>query len=350
MTIQVTVVITVWYRYKFLEEALESVVNQNAPSSDYEILLVGKIDENILNKIISKVKIKRGDVKIAYEEVNEESIGAKLYKAIKIANGKIITFLEDDDIFYHNKLSVIEKLINCEEKRSFLRHAVDLIDEKSNVISRTERVESNPVYITNEDWFNLKLPSRHSVKFASVSSMAICKSLLENYSDFIRRIKFSPDILVLLISALSLGQKIYYLDPLGAYRLYRDSFGSGYGSFDEFIKTSRFKYKSWYEDGLVYSKMLEGNKRLWDINLGVTVLYKILFNIFNNNNSDIKLTVKDLKTIIYLMRSTYTSKTLSLKALGLYILSYLPYQLRKKILMERIFKDKIKIYTKKSNL
>lgn len=339
--------ITVWYRYKFLEEALESVVNQNVPSSDYEILLVGKIDENVLNKIISKAKIKRGDVKIAYEEVNEESIGAKLYKAIEIANGKIITFLEDDDIFYYDKLSVIEKLVNCKEKKSFLRHVVDFIDEKSNVISRTERVKSNPAYITDEDWFNLKLTSRHNVNFASVSSMAICKDLLENYSDFIRRVKFSPDILVLLISALSLGQKIYYLDPLGAYRLYRDNFGSGYGSFDEFIKTSRFKYKSWYEDGLVYSKMLEGNKRLWDSNLAGTLLYKILFNIFNNNSSDIKLTAKDLKTIIYLMKSGYTSKTLPIKALGLYILSYLPYQLREKILIERIYKDKIKIYTEK---
>lgn len=129
------------------------MVNQTFPSSNFEIIVVGKINEKFINKIIKEVREKR-NIQITYEEVNDESIGVKLHRATEIAKGEIITFLGDYDIFYENKLSVIDKLIRCKENYSFLRHTTDYIDENSRIVMKTDRL-SNPIYITDENWLIL---------------------------------------------------------------------------------------------------------------------------------------------------------------------------------------------------
>lgn len=98
----ISVVIPTYNRYKELIRALESVKNQT-----YKNLEVIIIDDNVDQKLSKKIEIL---IKNKYNNYiyikNQENIGGALSrnKGIEIAKGKYISFLDDDDEYYPNKI------------------------------------------------------------------------------------------------------------------------------------------------------------------------------------------------------------------------------------------------------
>ena len=84
-----------------LEECIQSVLSQSYKNIEY-IIINGNSTDNT-NQIIEKYKY---DINLIVKE-DDDSIWDAMNKGIKIANGDIIGFLNSDDFYYKNTLSIV---------------------------------------------------------------------------------------------------------------------------------------------------------------------------------------------------------------------------------------------------
>ena len=106
----VTVIIPTYKRAKYIERAIESVLNQTY--KDYEIIVVDDNDENSedrknMEKIMQKYQ-KLDNFIYAKHKKNMNGAAAR-NTGIKLAKGEYITFLDDDDFFLKNRLEILVK-------------------------------------------------------------------------------------------------------------------------------------------------------------------------------------------------------------------------------------------------
>jgi len=97
------VIITVYKRYKYIDEALNSVLSQTVKPD--QIIIVAD-NPKMLNNSINATVI----------EADYPQLGKMFYEAIKALREDIdiVYFLNDDDIFHKNKIEYINKIF---EKR-----------------------------------------------------------------------------------------------------------------------------------------------------------------------------------------------------------------------------------------
>lgn len=99
---KISVIIPYYKRLKFIEQSINSVLNQT--HKNLEIIIVfddnNKIELKKLRSILNKKKKK---IKLL---INSKNIGAGLSrnKAAKFAKGKYIAFIDSDDVWKNNKL------------------------------------------------------------------------------------------------------------------------------------------------------------------------------------------------------------------------------------------------------
>ena len=99
----ITVIITAYKRKDFLLQAIDSVLKQTLNRNKFEIVVVKNYTDDIIDNMLLLNHIKC----LLVEECN---IGYMLSKAIQLANGSIVCFLDDDDRFEENKLQTIYDL------------------------------------------------------------------------------------------------------------------------------------------------------------------------------------------------------------------------------------------------
>ncbi|MDP1729437.1 MAG: glycosyltransferase, partial [archaeon] len=106
----ISILIPTFNRTLFLEEAVESAINQTFKIKDYEIIIVDNNPNPTpeIDKMISNKKIEN----IFYYK-NEKNIGmiGNWNRCIELSKGKWITFLHDDDLFTCNYLKQINTFI-----------------------------------------------------------------------------------------------------------------------------------------------------------------------------------------------------------------------------------------------
>ncbi len=100
MDIHISVIITAYNRKEYLLNAIKSVINQTLDKKYYEIIVIKNFNDNIIDDFINKNNIKN-------IFSNEKTLSGKLSEALKIADGNIISFLDDDDSFLNNKLEIV---------------------------------------------------------------------------------------------------------------------------------------------------------------------------------------------------------------------------------------------------
>ena len=97
----VSIIIPYYKKKKYIEQSINSVINQNY--RNFELIIVyddeNKADLGFLKKITKKDK----RIKLY---INRKNLGAgrSRNKAIKLSKGKLIAFLDSDDLWVRNKL------------------------------------------------------------------------------------------------------------------------------------------------------------------------------------------------------------------------------------------------------
>lgn len=98
----ISVIIIAYDRKQFLLEAIQSALNQSLSREKYEIIVI----KNYKDDYIDEFMIKNGIKNIVSEDI---SLSGKILEALEVAKNEIVSFLEDDDRFFNNKLEVVLK-------------------------------------------------------------------------------------------------------------------------------------------------------------------------------------------------------------------------------------------------
>lgn len=199
----ITVVIPVYNRKQFINEAIKSIIDTNVNNNIIEIIIVTNIDLDI--------NLKNDFVDLKIIRTDEKELSQKIKMGIISANADIIAFLEDDDLWVNNKISHILSIFNNKE-----------IDFYHNNFLRFRNVPKREDYIYLQNNF-LEIPTkdiRSSVKILklfikkfhpeyNLSSMVIRKNFIIPYIKFFDKFgTFGIDSLIFLI-ALTYGNHIY---------------------------------------------------------------------------------------------------------------------------------------------
>lgn len=120
---KISVVITADLRTRFIREAVQSVINQTMPRSDYEIVVVKRFDDPELDQFLRAqgcVVVPCGDV----------VLGAKHELAAQRVRGDVVCILEDDDRFLPEKLERVWEAFSRDLTRVvYFHNPFTVIDE-----------------------------------------------------------------------------------------------------------------------------------------------------------------------------------------------------------------------------
>lgn len=122
-----SVIIPVYNSEKYIEETINSVLNQTY--QNFEIIIVDDCSTDDSCKIIENLN----DERIRLIKLDKNSgVAVARNIAIENANGQYIAFLDSDDIWIRNKLQL--QIEQMKEGVSFSYTAIGMIDEKNQII------------------------------------------------------------------------------------------------------------------------------------------------------------------------------------------------------------------------
>lgn len=126
----VSVITPVYNAARFIKGTVESVVNQTY--KDIEIVLVDDCSKDNSAEIINELQKKYTNI-VYYKQVTNQGAAVARNKAINLAKGRYIAFLDSDDLWLPEKIE--RQLALMKEKNCpFCYAAIDFIDEEGNVI------------------------------------------------------------------------------------------------------------------------------------------------------------------------------------------------------------------------
>jgi len=120
------VIIPVYKRYKYIDEALNSVLSQSVKPD--QIIIIADNPKR-LNSSINATVI----------EADYPQYGKMIFEAIKALRDDIdvVYFLEDDDMFHKNKIEYINKIFEKRRDIVTVHNSRKLIDENGNQLNST---------------------------------------------------------------------------------------------------------------------------------------------------------------------------------------------------------------------
>ena len=273
--VKYSIIIPVYNSEKYLEECIDSVINQNR--FDYEIILINDGSTDNSGLICDKYAERYNHIRVIHQS-NQGQNKAR-FKGINISNGKYCIFLDSDDYWDKTLLEEIDLVLNKEEYDVVIFNMNRI--SKNNIRTENSIFEDLSVFCEDsKDIVFKKLISTSCLN--SLFNKVIKRDIISEYDKFNKiRLITSEDLLVSL-SILYTAHNIIYLDkPLYNYRMNENSV------------THKFNSKKFDDITIVRYEVLEYLKKLNMHNKeNLSLFYKfyinqIILNIISLINSDI---------------------------------------------------------------
>ena len=131
----VSVIMPTYNCGKFIKETIKSVANQTY--KNWELIIVDDCSKDNTEEIVNRYVERDSRIKYHRLETNQGAAVART-KAMKMARGSYMAFLDSDDLWKNDKL---EKQINFMEENSynFTCTAYEQIDENNNLLNKIIR-------------------------------------------------------------------------------------------------------------------------------------------------------------------------------------------------------------------
>ena len=130
MSTFISVILTAHNPTKHLLEALDSIHAQDLHYNLFEVLVIRDFEDEAFVRKISEYGFR--DVL-----VDEDSFKGKVEVGLWESNGKVLTFMEDDDLWKTNRLSTIFSIFRDDNELVFYHNSHVPIDQKGNVLGRS---------------------------------------------------------------------------------------------------------------------------------------------------------------------------------------------------------------------
>ncbi|MGC8632150.1 MAG: glycosyltransferase, partial [Thermoprotei archaeon] len=187
--------------------AVRSALNQTLSRDLYEVIVVKNFRDDFIDS-----KLGEWGVTNLYSE--SVGIGAKIYEALQVARGEVISFLDDDDEFLPGKLKAVYEAF--QRGADYYHNEMLVINEAGHVLRNTARSS----YLIRHDQFGRYLRFMAKTGPSNNSSIALKAGLLKDKADFLRRIGMAADHFSFTLGLVS-GHTMF-LDgtPLTLYRFH----------------------------------------------------------------------------------------------------------------------------------
>jgi glycosyltransferase involved in cell wall biosynthesis len=121
MTPLITVIVTAYNREEFLNRALESLISQDAPPEEFEVIVVKNFDNQEVDRTIGRM----GGRSIYDNSAHPYAFSEE---AVKSAKGDVICFLDDDDLFLPRKISSVIDAFTRNPEVDYYHNSMDYIN------------------------------------------------------------------------------------------------------------------------------------------------------------------------------------------------------------------------------
>ena len=138
----VSVIMPIYNAEKYLAETLNSIFDQDY--ENIEIVLVDDCSKDGSAKIISEYQKNHPEI-IYYLQEKNMGAGAARNKALELAQGQYVAFLDSDDIWLPQKISKQIQLMQ-ETKSPFSYAAIEMMDENSQTIKGKRNIKETCDY------------------------------------------------------------------------------------------------------------------------------------------------------------------------------------------------------------
>ena len=271
----ISVIITAHNRREYLINAVMSALNQTLDKELYEVIVVKNFTDSNIDKKLSDLNVKN----ILTEE---EGQGGKVTEALKYAGGEIISFLEDDDEFFPEKLEAVYKKFSENKDLVFYENSILFIDKGGKPLFSRERK------------FHLKGP-QSSETFERIfsigggfntSTMSVRRLILEDRLNFYRNIYTSTDAFLLYSAVLSGKEILAEPSILTKFRLHGASTMYNITSFDKYLKNRTFNRFAMLNDAMAIEKMCSGSQYYYSALrwlIASKIAYKLIYGLPNTS-------------------------------------------------------------------
>jgi glycosyltransferase involved in cell wall biosynthesis len=242
---KISVIIPTFNREKYIETAIDSIINQTIGFENIELIIVDDASTDNTQSIIESYAKKYSNIKSEYLKENSGYAGKPRNIGINLASSEYLMFLDSDDYFEEDACEFLYNKMKNEE--------INIIIGTCNVHKNDKIISGTPEYFKNKNV--LKFENLHEnkefLKFlelvAPKMSMIIFKKSFINE----HHIRFNEEIpgqdTVFIVETLLNAKKILYLTDFVVYN---------YISHENSITTTRTKK---YFEGLVKSEELVFN-------------------------------------------------------------------------------------------
>ncbi len=190
---EISVLITVYERSEFINDAIRSVLNQDVSPEVYEIIVISNLPIHIVEeKLRSKIK---------FIETNEREVGKKYLLGMNESTGKIITFLDDDDLYLNNRLGTILRKFKNSGGKIYYHNSFNLINAsgmnvKSTFKKRLQEFSSsgNRVDVVGKRKLSTLVKLKKIGADFNMSSIAVSRDILRDPGLLLYSSIKSPDI------------------------------------------------------------------------------------------------------------------------------------------------------------
>ena len=128
---KVSIVMSAYNSELFLEQALESIMNQS--NKEFEFILFDDASTDATKKIIQKFALQDSRIIPVYNEVNK-GLTVNLNKAISLSNGEYIARMDADDIAFPSRIEKQVKFLDDQQDIDLVGSAAYDIDENGEQI------------------------------------------------------------------------------------------------------------------------------------------------------------------------------------------------------------------------
>jgi len=200
------------------------------------------------NNIISIIE---GDVKI----------GVMLSNAVKRARGKYVCFLDDDDIFYHDKLAAVSGFIKEYTDLVYYHNAFDSIDESGAPVYDRKHIHPlEAITIHDQENMRIKKLKKRSGDI-NMSSITIKKELIEKNRDRLEKIEGLQDVFLFYIAVSDAGTKVLDSRAYTGYRIHSSESHGDTFSLEKYISSMTSVTKKYIN---TYEILLPVEGKIWN--------------------------------------------------------------------------------------
>ena len=128
----ISVIITAYNRKQYVLDALKSSTEQSLSRQLYEIIIVKNFRDINIDAFAEEHNVIN-----SYSE--NKTLSGKIIEAIGIARGNILCFLDDDDMFYREKLEYVFKKFNENNNLCYLHNNFTAIDRDGKPLAHYNR-------------------------------------------------------------------------------------------------------------------------------------------------------------------------------------------------------------------